>query len=634
MTAVAQALGDGWTVTRRNLIKVKRVPDLLVGSIISPIMFVLLFAFVFGGSISLPGAPEVDPALYRQFLIAGIFAQTMIFGATITGSGMAQDLKTGIIDRFRSLPMAPSAVLIGRTTADVVNNVLTVLIMTLTGLVVGWRVTSSFGEALLGYVLLLFFAYCISWLMAYVGMLVRTPEVFNNASFIVIFPLTFIANTFVPSENLPGPLQDVRRVEPGVQRDAGRSRAVRQHPAGHATADRVAAAEPGAVHRAVGGGAAGRVRAAHRAPVPAGRRSVTSAAAASPDDPGGLTADARASLDGLLRQWERERDLSGTVLITAGGTTVFEGCYGLADRAAGLPVTPRTRFGLASLTKSFTAVAVADLVTAGRLGFHDAVVDVLPPQRRPATLRPDVTVHHLLTHTSGIADYAEEDEDCPGYVADYGSLWVDRPAYRMLRPADFLPLFGDRPPYRGPGERWQYSNAGYVVLGLVVEEVAGSAYTEVVQERVFDRAGMTASGFFRLDEARPDVAVGYLPRSTPDEPWRTNIYSVPVIGGADGGAFSTARDLDLFLRRIADGSLLGAAQEAVLARHADAGDGFWFGYGLVHHPDGRFGHGGGDPGVEVIVHRFPDDDAHLVVLCNGEGLLDDVRAAVLAAWRG
>jgi ABC-2 type transport system permease protein len=207
MIRLPYVLSDGWTVTRRNLIKIKRVPDLLVGSTISPIMFVLLFAYVFGGSISLPGAPAVDPALYRQFLIAGIFAQTMIFGATITGSGMAQDLKTGIIDRFRSLPMAPSAVLIGRTTADVVNNVLTVLIMSLTGLAVGWRITSSVGEAALGYALLLFFAYCISWLMAYVGLLVRTPEVFNNASFIVIFPLTFIANTFVPSENLPGPLR-------------------------------------------------------------------------------------------------------------------------------------------------------------------------------------------------------------------------------------------------------------------------------------------------------------------------------------------------------------------------------------------------------------------------------------------
>jgi len=203
---VGQALGDGWTIARRNLIRVKRVPDLLVGSIVSPIMFVLLFAYVFGGAIALPGAGDAgvpDPQAYREYLIAGIFAQTVIFGATITGSGMAQDLKTGIIDRFRSLPMAPSAVLVGRTTADVVNNVLTVVIMTLTGLLVGWRITTSVGEAVLGYLVLLFFAYCVSWIMAYLGLLVRTPEVFNNVTFIVIFPLTFIANTFVPIEGFP-----------------------------------------------------------------------------------------------------------------------------------------------------------------------------------------------------------------------------------------------------------------------------------------------------------------------------------------------------------------------------------------------------------------------------------------------
>jgi ABC-2 type transport system permease protein len=200
-TTPLTALTDGWTVARRNLIKIKRVPDLLVGSIVSPIMFILLFAYVFGGSISLGG--EVDPAAYREFLIAGIFAQTVIFGATITGAGMAQDLKTGIIDRFRSLPMAPSAVLVGRTTADVVNNVLTIIIMSLTSVAIGWRIDTSVGEALLGFVLLLFFAYCISWIMAFFGLLVRTPEVFNNVTFIVIFPLTFIANTFVPLENFP-----------------------------------------------------------------------------------------------------------------------------------------------------------------------------------------------------------------------------------------------------------------------------------------------------------------------------------------------------------------------------------------------------------------------------------------------
>ena len=207
MSAPIQALADGWTVARRNLIRIKRVPDLLIGSTLAPIMFVLLFAYVFGGSIALPGAEQIDPQDYRSFLIAGIFAQTVIFGATVTGSGMAQDVHSGIVDRFRTLPMASSAVLVGRTTADIANNVLTVVIMSITGLVVGWRITSSFGEALLGYLILLLFAYCISWVMAYVGLLVRSPEVFNNASFIVIFPLTFIANTFVPSENLPGPLK-------------------------------------------------------------------------------------------------------------------------------------------------------------------------------------------------------------------------------------------------------------------------------------------------------------------------------------------------------------------------------------------------------------------------------------------
>lgn len=338
-------------------------------------------------------------------------------------------------------------------------------------------------------------------------------------------------------------------------------------------------------------------------------------------------------LQSRFRTWERERDLSGSVLVTQAGSTLFEGCYGFADRSNGSPVTPQTRFGLASFTKMFTAVAVSDLVVVGGLKFDTPIVDVLAPARRPATLDPGVTVHHLLTHTSGIADYAEENEDSPYYLTDYGDLWLDRPSYRMERPADFLPLFSDLEPYRAPGQRWQYSNAGFIVLGLVIEEVTGRPYTEFVQERVFDRAGMTASGFFRLDEARADVAVGYLPERSPDGLWRSNIYKIPVIGGADGGAFSTTHDLDRFLRCYADGTLLGAVHAVALARHADVGQGYYSGYGVLHYPDGSYGHGGGDPGVEVLVRRFPDRDAHVIVLCNGEGLAGDVRDAVLEAWR-
>jgi ABC-2 type transport system permease protein len=200
VSALVQVLADSQVIAKRNVIKIRRVPEVLVFVVMSPIMFVLLFAYVFGDSIQMPGN-------YREFLIAGIFAQTVIFGATFTGAGLAEDMQKGIIDRFRVLPMSRSAVIVGRTVSDVVYNVISLVIMSLTGLLVGWRIRGSILDAILAFVLLLLFAYAFSWVMAYVGLLVPSPEVVNNASFMVIFPLTFIANTFVPSDNLPGPLK-------------------------------------------------------------------------------------------------------------------------------------------------------------------------------------------------------------------------------------------------------------------------------------------------------------------------------------------------------------------------------------------------------------------------------------------
>ena len=201
MTSVALALADGAVVAKRNLIKIKRVPEVLIWTTMSPIMFVLLFAYVFGSSIEIPG---VD---YREYLMAGIFAQTVIFGSTFTGAGLAEDMTKGIIDRFRSLPMARSAVLVGRTASDIFYNSTSILLMSLTGLLVGWRIRTSLIEAIGGFLLLLLFAYAISWIMAYVGLKVSSVEVVNNASFMFIMPMTFIANTFVWSDRLPGPLQ-------------------------------------------------------------------------------------------------------------------------------------------------------------------------------------------------------------------------------------------------------------------------------------------------------------------------------------------------------------------------------------------------------------------------------------------
>ncbi|CAA9410968.1 MAG: Efflux ABC transporter, permease protein [uncultured Quadrisphaera sp.] len=206
----ASALLDGFVVARRNMIKVRRVPELLFGTLISPIMFIVLFRYVFGGAIGgLP--PGVS---YAEFLIPGIFVQTVVFGATITGSGLAEDMQKGIIDRFRSLPMSRMAVLIGRTTSDLLTNVLVVIIMSVTGLLVGWRINSSFLEAVAGFALLLLFAYAISWVMALVGLLMRSPEAFQQISFLVIFPLTFVGNIFVPSDTLPNVVRIVAEWNP------------------------------------------------------------------------------------------------------------------------------------------------------------------------------------------------------------------------------------------------------------------------------------------------------------------------------------------------------------------------------------------------------------------------------------
>lgn len=202
MSSLVLALSDGAVVAKRNLIKIKRVPEVLVFVLISPIMFVLLFAYVFGSAIDVPG--DVG---YREYLIAGIFAQTTVFGATFTGAGLAEDMQKGIINRFRSLPMSRSAVLVGRTASDVVYNVLSIAIMALTGLLVGWRIRGSFVDAVAGFALLLLFAYAFSWVMALVGLLVPSVEVINNASFMVIMPLTFISNVFVPIDGFPGPLK-------------------------------------------------------------------------------------------------------------------------------------------------------------------------------------------------------------------------------------------------------------------------------------------------------------------------------------------------------------------------------------------------------------------------------------------
>ncbi len=212
------AVADAWVLARRNLIQIPRVPELLLFSTIQPVMFVLLFRYVFGGAIRVPGLN------YVNFLMPGIFVQTVAFGAVTTGIGLAEDLQKGIVDRFRSLPMSRSAVLTGRTIADLIRNLFTVVVMLLVGFAVGFRVTGTPVGFVAGVGVMMLFSYSISWIAATVGLLVRSVEAAQSAGFIWLFPLTFASSAFVPLASMPGWLQSFSRHQPvTVTVDAARA---------------------------------------------------------------------------------------------------------------------------------------------------------------------------------------------------------------------------------------------------------------------------------------------------------------------------------------------------------------------------------------------------------------------------
>ncbi|MFD7052975.1 ABC transporter permease [Streptomyces mirabilis] len=211
--AVAQSVRDSLVIARRNVIRMTRIPEMVIFGLIQPIMFVVLFSYVFGGSINVPGA-GLSPSGYREFLMAGIFAQTVTFATAGAGAGIADDMHKGLIDRFRSLPMARGAVLTGRTLADLVQTALTLVVLAIVAVLVGWRTHENFGKVLAGFGLLLLLGYAFSWIGALIGLSVRTPEAATSGGLIWLFPLTFISNAFVPSENMPAFLRTIANWNP------------------------------------------------------------------------------------------------------------------------------------------------------------------------------------------------------------------------------------------------------------------------------------------------------------------------------------------------------------------------------------------------------------------------------------
>ena len=336
-------------------------------------------------------------------------------------------------------------------------------------------------------------------------------------------------------------------------------------------------------------------------------------------------------LTDALLALEATDQFSGVVLITQGDTRLFAGAYGYANRGWQVKNTLATRFDTASVTKLFTAVAILQLIDQGKLAFDTGVIDFLGLQG--TTIAPEVNVYHLLTHTSGIADDADEEAG-----ESYEAIWQNKPNYSVIATVDFLPQFAYKPPNFPPGQGCRYCNCGYVLLGLLIEKASGMDYRDYVQQHIFAPAGMTASAFLRKDWVHEHVAEGCDPILNEAQAivgWKKNIYAFPPIGSPDGGAYVTATDLDRFLRAVQRGQLLSPTlTTAFLTPQVYYRTGKqWivhYGYGLVFYLDQAgqvvsYHKEGINPGVSAIIRHLPSQDINIVLLSTlSNGVWDPV----------
>jgi len=324
------------------------------------------------------------------------------------------------------------------------------------------------------------------------------------------------------------------------------------------------------------------------------------------------TGSMKETLDHLLHAAAGEKGFSGAVAAQTGDGGLRTLAWGLADRSGERENRYDTKFGIASGCKVFTAVAVLQLVEEGKLTLESTLAECLIeafPQ-----FDQTITVHQLLTHTSGVPDYFDE-----AVMEDFEELWKELPMYMVRNLKDFLPLFRDGSMMFAPGERFHYNNAGYILLGLIVEQVSGMRFTDYVEKKVFNRAGMTDSGYWPFDRLPNNTATGYIDEE--GGTWRTNVYSLPVQGGSDGGAFTTVPDMHKFWDALLGRRLLGEELTArMLTRHAADKDGDGYGYGVwVDMADGRAERihvMGYDPGVSFHSAIYPSSGAVFTAVSN------------------
>lgn len=321
-------------------------------------------------------------------------------------------------------------------------------------------------------------------------------------------------------------------------------------------------------------------------------------------------------LEETIRQQNAELPFSGVIQVRHQGETVLAQAFGMANRADSIPNTTGTRFAVASGSKIFTAVAVCQLVDRGMLSFDTLLKDCLNvsfPQ-----FDPSITIHHLLTHSSGIPDYFDEEME-----TDFEALWHKHPVYLMRTPKDFLPLFQHLPMKFPAGERFAYSNSSFIVLGLIVEQLTGLGFQEYIRKNIFYSSDMTQSGYFATEQLPDNTALGYIEDKSTGTV-KTNIFAVPAVGQPDGGAFVTVDDLAKFWDALSAGRLLDKeTTHRMLQPYVEAkneGENLAYGYGVwMRTKDSEVvSHYivGSDPGVAMTSEIFEEENTEVTVIGN------------------
>ncbi|WP_249870058.1 serine hydrolase domain-containing protein [Oceanobacillus saliphilus] len=315
-----------------------------------------------------------------------------------------------------------------------------------------------------------------------------------------------------------------------------------------------------------------------------------------------------------LKEKQKELFFSGAFYATK-DNEILQGSNGFANRSEKIDNQLNTRFAIASGCKIFTAVAICMLVEAGKISFKSRLkncIDIEFPY-----FDKDITLHHLLTHTSGVHDYFNEE-----IMDDFELLWKSRPMYHVRSPRDFLPMFQHERMQANINSSFQYNNAGYILLGLIVEHVANCNFTEFVEEHIFHKAGMRSSGYFEIDRLPERTALGYI--EDLDGTWKTNIYSLPVKGGPDGGAYVSVEDMFRFWQALSNHQLLSKKMTQSLLKPREvvvAEDNIYYGYcGYMELDDDKrvvkYIQMGYDPGVNFRAVYYPGRKTIIVVCSN------------------